>query len=122
MLKWLPAAALLLLASPTLAQQAPCAPVSASQPTHGDLDRSIGRLEGIIGQMLDSRKQRDEHVDGRLERIEAQIEAVVVRIESIVEMLASIKGGWNVLALIGGIAGMIGGWVVPAFIKRMMGW
>ena len=29
MLKWLPAAALLLLASPTLAQQAPCAPVDA---------------------------------------------------------------------------------------------
>ena len=115
MLKWLPAAALLLLASPALAQQAPCAPVSASQATHGDLDRSIGRLEGIIGQMLDSRKQRDEHVDDRLARIEAKL-------EKIDDTLASAKGGWKVLLMIGGIAGMIGGWIVPAFVKRLRGW
>jgi hypothetical protein len=89
--------------------------VSAAQPTHGDLDRSIGRLEGIIGQMLDSRKQRDEHVDDRLARIEAKL-------EKIDDTLASAKGGWKVLLIIGGIAGMVGGWIVPTFVKRMMGW
>ena len=150
MRKWLPAAALL-LASPALAQQAPCAPVDAIlkalednakevpagmgrdergfvsvltlspdgsysvQPTHGDLDRSIGRLDGIIGQMLEFRKQRDEHVDDRLARIEAKIEAIG-------DTLASAKGGGKVLLIIGGIAGMVGGWIVPTFVKRLMGW
>lgn len=93
-----------------------------AEPTHGDIQRGLGRVEGKLEEVLESRRERDEHVDGRLERIEARIEAVVARIESLVEMLAAVRGGWKVLALIGGIAGMIGGWVVPAFIKRMMGW
>ena len=89
--------------------------MSASQPTHGDLDRSIGRLEGIIGQMLDSRKQRDDHVDDRLARIEAKLDGLDRKI-------TKAEGGWKTLIAIGGIGGVIGGWVVPAFIKRMMGW
>ena len=93
-----------------------------AEPSHGDIQRGLGHVEGKLEQVLESQRQRDEHVDSRLERIEARIEAVVARIESIDDTLASIKGGWKVLALIGGIAGMIGGWVVPAFIKRMMGW
>ena len=38
------------------------------------------------------------------------------------ETLANAKGGWKVLLIIGGIAGMAGGWIVPAFVKKMMGW
>ena len=89
--------------------------MAGQQPTHGDLDHSIGKLEGIIGQMLESRKQRAEHVDDRLARIEAKIEAIG-------ETLANAKGGWKVLLIIGGIAGMAGGWIVPAAVKKMMGW
>ena len=89
--------------------------MAGQQPTHGDLDHSIGKLEGIIGQMLESRKQRNEHVDDRLARIEAKIEAIG-------ETLANAKGGGKVLLIIGGIAGMAGGWIVPAAVKRFMGW
>ena len=93
-----------------------------AEPTHGDIQRGLGRVEGKLEQVLESRRQRDEHIDGRLERIEARIEAVVARVEALVEMLAAVKGGWKVIAVLGGIGGMIGGWIVPAFLKRMMGW
>ncbi len=65
--------------------------------------------------MLESRKQRDEDVDDRLARIEAKL-------EKIDDTLASAKGGWKVLLIIGGIAGMVGGWVVPAILRKMLGW
>jgi len=65
--------------------------------------------------MLESRKQRDEAVDDRLARIEAKL-------EKIDDTLASAKGGWKVLLIIGGIAGMVGGWVVPAILRKMLGW
>lgn len=93
-----------------------------AEPWHGDIQRGLGRVEGKLEQVLESRRERDEHVDGRLERIEARIEAAVARIESIVEMLAAIKGGWKTLTAIGAAAGLFGGWIVPAFLKRMMGW
>ena len=79
------------------------------------LDRALGRLEGKLEEVLNDRQRRDDAVDDRLARIEAKLE----KIDS---TLASAKGGWKVLLMIGGIAGMIGGWIVPAFVKRLMGW
>lgn len=87
----------------------------AEAVSHNDINRSLGRLEGKLEQVLESRKQRDEHVDDRLARIEAKL-------EKIDDTLASAKGGWKVLLIIGGIAGMAGGWIVPAAVKRFMGW
>ena len=79
------------------------------------LDRALGRLEGKLEEVLNDRQRRDDAVDDRLARIEAKL-------EKIDDTLASAKGGWKVLLMIGGIAGMIGGWIVPAFVKRLMGW
>ncbi len=79
------------------------------------LDRALGRLEGKLEEVLNDRQRRDEAVDDRLARIEAKIEAIG-------ETLANAKGGWKVLLIIGGIAGMAGGWIVPAAVKRFMGW
>jgi len=79
------------------------------------LDRALGRLEGKLEEVLNDRQRRDDAVDDRLARIEAKLEKIDAT-------LASAKGGWKVLLMIGGIAGMIGGWIVPAFVKRLMGW
>jgi len=68
-----------------------------------------------LEEVLNDRQRRDEAVDDRLARIEAKIEAIG-------ETLANAKGGWKVLLIIGGIAGMAGGWIVPAAVKRFMGW
>ena len=83
--------------------------------SHNELNRALGRLEGKLEQVLESRKQRDENVDDRLARIEAKIEAIG-------ETLSNAKGGWRVLTLIGGGAGLVGGWVIPGLIKKLMGW
>lgn len=87
----------------------------SAQPTHGDIERAMGRLEGIVGQVLEARSKRDEHVDARLDRIETDI-------REIRDLLANAKGGWKVLLIIGGIAGMAAGWIVPAAVKQFMGW
>ena len=79
------------------------------------LDRALGRLDGKLEEVLNDRQRRDDAVDDRLARIEAKLEKIDAT-------LASAKGGWKVLLMIGGIAGMIGGWIVPAFVKRLMGW
>ena len=79
------------------------------------LDRALGRLEGKLEEVLNDRQRRDDAVDDRLARIEAKLEKIDAT-------LASAKGGWKVLLMIGGIAGMIGGWIVPGFVKRLMGW
>ena len=78
------------------------------------LDRALGRLEGKLEEVLNDRQRRDEAVDDRLDRMEHDI-------REIRDLLANAKGGWKVLLIIGGIAGMAGGWIVPAFVKRMMG-
>lgn len=83
--------------------------------SESSIERALGRVEGKLEQVLDSRKQRDEHVDDRLARIEAKIEAIG-------DTIASAKGGWKVLTLVGGIAGLVGGWVVPAILRKLMGW
>ena len=72
-------------------------------------------MEGKLEEVLNDRQRRDDAVDDRLARIEAKLEKIDAT-------LASAKGGWKVLLMIGGIAGMIGGWIVPAFVKRLMGW
>ena len=51
-----------------------------------DLQRDIGRLEA-----------RQDSADERLERIEAKV-------DQLVEYMASAKGGWRLLAAVGGIA------------------
>lgn len=86
----------------------------AETVSHGDLLRSIGRIEGTLEQVLQSRKTRDETVDDRLDRIETDLRAIR-------ELLANAKGGWKTLLIIGGIAGTIGGWIIPTFVKRLIG-
>lgn len=91
------------------------------QPTHADLQRDLGRVEGRMGAMEESRRARDAVVDHRFDRIEAAAEATRRDVAEIKEMLAQGKGGWRVIAAAAGIFGMVAGWIGPTLAKKLFG-
>ncbi len=82
--------------------------------TESSIDRALGCLEGKLEEVLSNRTTRDEQVDDRLDRIEHDL-------REIRDLLANAKGGWKTLLIIGGIAGTIGGWIVPTVLKKLIG-
>lgn len=89
--------------------------------SHSDIQRAIGRLEGKVDSMADARKERDGNIDDRFGRVEEKLDRVEVDLRAIREVLDKAKGGWKALVIIGGIAGAVASWVIPAFVKKLLG-
>lgn len=59
------------------------------------LDARLARIEHALDRLVDANDERHEHMNGRVSKLENNQSAV--------------RGGWTVLAVIGSIAGAIGG-------------
>lgn len=59
------------------------------------LDRRLERIEHAIDRLVDETGERHEKLNGRVTQLE--------------QRNAEVKGGWTVLALIGTVAGTVGG-------------
>jgi len=92
-----------------------------AEPSHGDLQRDLGRVEGRIDEMARARAARDEAVDGRFAALERELRGARADMGEIKETLAQGKGGWKVLVAAGGLVGAIAGAVMPMTVRKLFG-
>lgn len=77
-----------------------------SAPTHTDIHRDIGRMEGRL-----------DAVEDRLSKIEAMLERIDQRLAKNDARESERKGAWSLVVLLASLASIAVGWVLNHFWK-----
>lgn len=93
----------------------------AGEPTHGDLHRAIGKLEGLVDSLDQTRRERDAVLDHRYGTTKAELAAVRKDVSEIKALLDQGRGGMRVLISLSAIAGAVAGWIGPSLAKKLLG-
>jgi CHASE3 domain sensor protein len=88
-----------------------------TQPTHSDLQRDVGRIEGAFAAMEKRMDTLEKTVTEGFEKVSDGLDKIDRRLATIEAKEAERKGAWKVIALVaGGVSAL-----VASVIKYLMG-
>ena len=87
------------------------------QPSHSDLQRDVGRVEGTLSAVEKRMDRLESTVTEGFEKVEQGLSKIDRRLASIEAKEAERKGAWKVIAI---IAGSVSAFVAAA-VKYIMG-
>lgn len=88
-----------------------------TQPTHSDLQRDFGRMEGSVAAMKERMDHLEKTVADGFEKVGAGLDKIDKRLATIEAREAERKGAWKVIALVAGAVSA----VVASVVKYLMG-
>jgi len=88
-----------------------------TQPSHSDLQRDVGRLEGRFAAMEKRLDHLEKAVNDGFDKVASGIDKIDKRLAAIEAKEAERKGAWKVIALVaGGVSA-----IVASVVKYLMG-
>ncbi len=85
-----------------------------TQPSHTDLQRDFGRMEGRMDAL-------DKVVSEGFKRVEESLAKIDSRLDSVDALNSERKGAWKVITIVSGVVSLVVSIVVPFLIDLFTG-
>lgn len=86
------------------------------QPSHSELQRDVGRVEGTLGAMGDRLDKLEEAMDKGFDKVGAGLEKIDKRLAVIESREAESKGAWKVVVVVATAVSGVIAWAANFFL------